>query len=127
MEGRTLEIELPLPAKALSPNARVHWSALASAKKAARMDANIATQCACNNSGQEWDQLAKATMQATFYHATKANRDDDNLNASLKAYRDGIADSGLVANDRDITSLPPIQLIDKQNPRLVVTIREVLP
>lgn len=124
---RSLEIELPLPAKALSPNARCHWGAKSAAVKQARGDARLATISAAIDSKHEWSPLAKATMQATFYHRTKARRDDDNLNASLKSYRDGIADSGIVADDNQITMLPPVQLIDKTNPRVLVVITEVLP
>lgn len=125
MTPRTLEIELPLPPKALSPNTKCHWAAKAKAVKQARGDAKLATISAAIDSKQDWSPLAKATMQATFYKRTAHVSDDDNLNASLKSIRDGIADSGIVSDDKFITMLPPVQKLDKANPRLVVVITEV--
>jgi len=38
---------------------------------------------------------------------------------------DGIADAGVVANDHDLTQLPAVQRIDKEHPRVEITITEV--
>jgi len=126
MTPRTLTIVLPLPARVLSPNVKSHWGSKAAAVKQAREDAKLATIAAAIDSKITWKQLEKATMQGTWHKRTKHISDDDNANASLKAYRDGIADAGIVSDDRHISMLPPVQLVDKDNPRLVVVITEVL-
>lgn len=123
MTPRTITIELPLPDKVLSPNARgKHWAKKSHAVKMARMVAGGIARSAW----QQQEPMEKATLQATFYHRTKAKRDDDNLNGSLKAYRDGIADAGVVRDDHDMKNLEPIQLIDKEKPRVEITVTEVV-
>lgn len=112
----TVTVTLPLPAKCLSPNARVHWAKKAKATKNARFMAYIALAMPYP---PRWE---RATLGMTFYWPTKAAHDDDNAAASCKAYRDGIADAGIVANDRGISTLPPVMLHDKKNPRVVLTI-----
>jgi Holliday junction resolvase RusA-like endonuclease len=61
-------------------------------------------------------------MQAVFYWPDKRRRDDDNASASLKAYRDGVADAGLVSDDSSIRALPAVLDMDKQNPRVQITL-----
>ena len=77
---------LPWPPKECSPNARVHWS------KKSKAAAKYKHEC--------W-ALTKAhgmilpegdlALWIDFYPPDKRNRDDDNLIASFKSGRDGIA------------------------------------
>jgi len=112
----TLVVVLPIPNKILSPNARPHWAAKAKAVKAHRQ---IAYLTASTRSQGHW---RSATIRYTFYWPTKAKRDDDNAVAMCKAYRDGIADAGVVVNDSAFSTLPPVMLHDKKNPRVEIEI-----
>jgi hypothetical protein len=120
----SLTITLSLPAKELSPNysAWTHGKKMAKArqKKLAEEEAWAATKEAIGRRNNPmWE---KASLQATFYFATNRGRDMDNANASLKKHQDGIAMAGLVTNDKVITPLPPVMLIDKDRPRVEITI-----
>lgn len=57
-----------------------------------------------------------------FYLPDARPRDDDNLCAACKAYRDGIADA-LQVNDNQLSmaSAPTIR-IDREDPRLIITL-----
>lgn len=85
-----LHITLPWPPRALSPNVRVHYMALARAKKRYRQACHlqaIAGHCR---------QMAPDTrlhLRLTFVPPDKRRRDLDNLIASMKAGLDGVADA----------------------------------
>lgn len=88
-------IVLPWPDRRLSPNARMHWAHLAKVKKQARHDARILTTLAL--SLKQKREIAaidgKILMTVTFYPPDARHRDDDNMIASFKAARDGIAEA----------------------------------
>lgn len=111
-------IVLPLPPKMLHPNARPHYMAKARATKKARADAGWLTLVSMNDADVGKPRWPEAACRARFYFAKPANRDRDNLIAWLKAYFDGVADAGLVANDAGITHLPVEHFIDTANPRV---------
>lgn len=94
-------IDLPWPHKSLSPNARVHWAEKARATKKAR---EWAQWVSCSYGPIEASEL-KVTV--TFNPPDRRSRDDDNLMSSVKAYRDGIADS-LEVNDKVFRMQPPV-------------------
>ena len=83
-------ITLEWPDKRLSPNARVHHMQLARVKKAARQEAH-------------WLSLAELPdldlgggpidVHIAFYPPDKRRRDRDNMQYSMKAALDGIADA----------------------------------
>lgn len=119
----TITITLPLPHKNLSPNARCHWAAKAKAAKMARYDAKRATLRAIALLDLDGLPLWKsATVQATFYKRTSHVTDSDNALASLKNAFDGLADAGLIANDRGLTHLPVKFAVDKNDPRVELTV-----
>jgi crossover junction endodeoxyribonuclease RusA len=111
-------ITLPLPHKDLSPNARVHWSKKHSQRKKQRNTAGVIAYS--SELGQA--KLTRAKVQATFYHTERRNRDGDNFLAMLKGAFDGLADAGVVANDSGFVHMPVRFEIDKDNPRVEVTI-----
>lgn len=81
-------ISLPWPAKALSPNfrSRSHWprtNAIAAHRKLAWGATLQAMGCAATGE----------LLAVTFNPPDRRKRDDDNMIASAKAYRDGIADA----------------------------------
>jgi crossover junction endodeoxyribonuclease RusA len=83
-------ITLPWPPKILSPNARVHWAQKSKAAKAYR----AVCWALCKEAGL----VAAVTtgrlhLWLDFYAPDKRRRDDDNMIASFKAGRDGIADA----------------------------------
>jgi crossover junction endodeoxyribonuclease RusA len=98
-----LRIVLPWPDKRLSPNARIHWRAKAAIKAKARADAHfLALEAAGYSLGSIRTDLAgdaPIPLCVTFYPPDKRHRDDDNMVASAKHARDGIADA-LKVNDR---------------------------
>jgi len=114
-----LTICLPLPARALSPNAKSkHPMILHRHKKAAKQRAYIETRRAAGMF--RLPTFTRYTL--TFHHSTNRNRDDDNAAASCKAYRDGIA-AGLGVDDNTLRLTGETRLlIDRENPRLEITL-----
>lgn len=80
-------IFLPWPDKRLSPNARIHWAALAKVKKKAKTDAYYTALEAYI--GQI--DVDKVHVKYTFFPPDRRTRDRDNLISSCKALQDGIA------------------------------------
>lgn len=81
-------VTLPWPPKALSPNARLHWAALAK-HKALYRDACY-WQCMQQKLRAPHTD-GKLHLWIDFYPPDKRHRDDDNLIASFKSGRDGLA------------------------------------
>lgn len=118
-----IEIELPLPHKNLSPNARCHWRAKAEQTRKHRHWASIRTTAAMNGLGWRCKpRWINATVQATFYFKDRRRRDKDNLLASLKSVFDGITDAGIIGDDSGLTHLPVKVEVDKENPRVVLKV-----
>ena len=116
----TVVITLMLPARALSPNARNHWRIVSKDKRYYRQMASINARLAHN--GQPFKA---ATCEARFFFKDdKRKRDRDNLLASLKSAFDGLADGGLIENDRDLTHLPVKVGIDNDRPRVELHVTE---
>lgn len=116
----SLTLQLPVPVKELSPNARIHWSAKARAVKAARVAARIEAVRVLN--GIRAPRWPRAGYCATLFHLTARTPDPDNFNASLKAYLDGIADAGVVSNDRGLWPERPQFCRVERMPRVEITI-----
>ena len=116
-------VTIPIPNRVLSPNARAHWRVVAAAKKALRME----TCCAARNAldacyGPMWKS---ASVAVTWYTKTRRRPDEDNARSSLKAAFDGLEDAYILANDRGLSHEPMVFEVDKANPRVVLTVREV--
>lgn len=98
-----VRVSLPWPATGLSPNARLHWSKVATLKGKAKVDAMYLTYdalpCGIKEARQYFAGDGPIIYQVTFYPPDKRHRDDDNMIASLKAARDGIA-AALAVNDK---------------------------
>ena len=85
-----LWIETGWPSPTLNPNSRANRWDLAKARRKARADGFIATLAAL--AGNPW-KMPQGRVKLTI-HAhppVRRRRDDDNLTASAKPYRDGIA------------------------------------
>jgi crossover junction endodeoxyribonuclease RusA len=88
-------IELPWPAKELSPNARGHWAKMARFKKGAR---ELAHWTALEGGWHGYGNIATTLEFApkigiTFCPPDKRRRDLDNAIAAFKSAQDGIADA----------------------------------
>lgn len=115
-------LTLPLPARDLQPNKllRVHWAKRSRLVNKARGEARLVASNAAG-SDREWNQ---PELRATFYMRSKREMlDDDGATGWLKSYRDGIADA-LGINDRCMRTAVPVQLLDPNDPRVVIEIVE---
>lgn len=83
-----MELTLPWPPSALSPNARQHWSALARAKKAYR--AACAAQALAQ--GARRIKASRLHLSLTFYPPTRRAFDLDGLLSRMKSGLDGLSD-----------------------------------
>lgn len=118
-EDGALTISLPLPPAELSPNKRVNYHKKASKTRSARHRAKLEIILA---SAMFTFPKAFSKYSLTFYHNVIRDRDDDNAAASCKAYRDGIAD-GLRVDDKTLRhSGNTDMLIDRNFPRLEITL-----
>lgn len=82
-----LELKFPWPPKELSPNKRLHWAKVAKVKKQYRQACYLLTK-------QAGEKLqGKLSVDIEFVVPDKRNRDDDNMIASFKAGRDGVAEA----------------------------------
>jgi len=123
----TVSIILPLPPRILSPNCPPgtrggRFARAAASKKYKRL--------ACEAARAEQIESApweKATIQATFFHKTERRRDDINHMAMLKAAYDGLVEAGLLFDDdsKHLTTLPATFEIDREDPRVMLTVSRV--
>jgi hypothetical protein len=77
--------------------------------------------------GVETGPWEKVEMTAVFFHKTDRRRDGVNHNAMLKAAQDGIVEAGLVVDDdaKHWTTMPPVFRIDREFPRVEITIERI--
>lgn len=105
-------VRLPLPAKELRPNARVHFMARARAKKKARTLACDFTYRALNAAGLL--NFTPTSYRIIWYYWGMIS-DVDNCLAACKAYLDGCSDA-LHVNDRQfrVTGIERVHCRDKR-------------
>lgn len=122
---KSITITLPLPPRALNPNSRPHYMTKAAKTKKYRTDAGFAALHASSRRTEEtlcpW---SRATIQVRWFHRTASFPDPDNVIAWLKAAFDGIADAGVIANDRDVEYPPVIIEKDSDDPRVEIEVTE---
>jgi len=94
------DLILPWPSADLSPNSRGHWGKRMRATKEARgLAFFMARKIGWNVSlSKPWQNDAPVRLHIDVFPPDRRRRDDDNLSARFKAYRDGIADA-LGVND----------------------------
>lgn len=96
-----IRFTLPWPHKDLSPNGRKHWAVKAKMTKAARADAYYTAHL------RAWrfpSVRGRYKVHMAFAPPDKRRRDIDNLIASAKAHRDGIADALGIDDSRFVLS-----------------------
>lgn len=116
--GGCSTIRLSLPAHPCNPNSRAHWAVKARAVKALRTEAYLVAATTRN-------QFSHPLISATFYHAAKRVRDRDNAIASLKGAIDGLVDGAVFANDALVQWGAIEFCIDKDDPHVVLLIKEM--
>ena len=95
-----IEIVLGWPPSDLSPNKRLHWAKLASAKKQYRKDCYSVSKEQLKKYRGVYDNIPeKLVLEMTFIPPDKRSYDRDNLVARMKAGIDGLADA-LRINDK---------------------------
>jgi crossover junction endodeoxyribonuclease RusA len=92
------KITLPWPPKQLSPNARVHWAIKARIVKKYRADCYYLAR----QENVDLPKSEKIHLFVDFYQPDRRRRDQDNIEASMKAAYDGVADALLVNDSRFI-------------------------
>ncbi len=128
--GRTWEIRLPWTKPPASANDRDHWRVKARKVSTIRQSAKYIVQDAMSAFPFPMPATPKRiAVGLTYVPRDKRRRDPDNLVVPLfKALCDGIVDAGIVPDDTPaymVRSMPQI-LPPDGDPRLVLTIREVL-
>ncbi len=83
-----MELTLPWPPAACSPNARVHWTRKRKAAKSYRAACHLLAKQAGIKAPE-----GGALLKLEFVPPDRRRRDDDNLLAMFKAGRDGLADA----------------------------------
>ena len=100
-----MEVTLPWPPSALSPNARVHWRRRAVIARQYR-DACFVLARNAGLKSVPWE--GPIQLQLDFIPPTRHARDDDNLIAAFKSGRDGLA-RALRVDDKRFQSRPVIR------------------
>lgn len=99
-----VEITLPWPDAKLSPNARLHWAALASAKKAYRRECCFATlEQRAYGAGELIRPDDQMSLEVVFYRPQARNFDRDNLLARMKSGIDGMCDAFEIDDKRFVS------------------------
>ena len=88
MSNPIFTLTLPWPPKELSPNARLHWRAVAKAKKAYR----AACGWTAKEQGARRIEAGKLHLTLTFVPPNRRAFDLDNALARMKSGLDGLAD-----------------------------------
>jgi hypothetical protein len=114
--GGGLTIELGWPARALSPNSRAHWAERHRFAKAAKDTAYWALReklppCFKHNG-------ARMSLTIIAHPPSSRTRDDDNLIASFKPFRDGLALA--LGCDDSLFDQQPIQWAEPCKPGKVI-------
>jgi Holliday junction resolvase RusA-like endonuclease len=122
----SIRVELPLPPQVLSPNKRPHWRTKAAAVSQYRGVAKIAAMIAVGTDRKAFEAAqfpwGCATAQVHWFHAG-IQPDRDNVLSSLKSAFDGIADSGVIGNDRELIHLPvQFYKVSKDEQGVIITV-----
>lgn len=97
-------VNLPWPPHQLNPNKRLHWSRKSRAARLYRNMCYVIAKNAVQSSDCNPDYSGKMVFSIEFFPPDKRRRDDDNMLASFKAGRDGVADALGVDDNKFVTS-----------------------
>lgn len=125
-----LTIVAPLPTRRLFPNARSHWRPKAKETSKNRNASRVAAISAVRSIkgwrsyGFPWSDVV---VRITWYRKTRRVIDADNALAALKSTIDGVVDSAVLDDDRELIYLPIEFDLDKKNPRVEITLTKRVP
>lgn len=120
-EGERIVVILPLPDRRLHPNGRCDKFVKAALTASARQEAKITAQEALRCQRPMWS----AAHGFRRVYLTRRNvADADNIPTWTKAYLDGIADAGVVTNDRVIVWATDEIAADRTMPRVEIELRK---
>lgn len=120
-----IELHLPWPPSKLSPNSRVHWAQRSKLAKQYRTECFRSARSAVQ--GMDLSDLQAQTAKGSialfidFCPPDRRHRDDDNVIASFKAGRDGIADA-LMVDDKLFRIHPFLRDVPAPGGQVVVRI-----
>jgi hypothetical protein len=119
----SLTFQLPVPSPKLSPNGRYHWAVKADAVADARTTARNEAVRVLADAGIQPPRWKQAKLTAILFRTNdKTTPDPGNFLASLKAYEDGLADAGIIENDRGLwPERPRFERVDSM-PRVEITV-----
>jgi Holliday junction resolvase RusA-like endonuclease len=117
---KCITITLPHPPLPLRPNSRTHWRKKAQSVKAYRQQAKVyAIGALAMQNAPLWE---KAKVQVVWRCTKRIHPDPDNIIASLKAAFDGLADAGVVTDDRGLWPERPVIETGAHWPEVVLTV-----
>ena len=107
-----IEIVLGWPPSDLSPNKRLHWAKLATAKKEYRKNCLSASREQLKKYSKLDNLPERLVLEMTFIPPDKRSYDRDNLVARMKAGIDGLADA-LRINDKRFNTVISTMDLDR--------------
>ena len=119
----TIALSLPTPPMMKHVHAKGHWRARYAATHPARRGAYLCAVAALGRS--EPPRWKRARFVYNFYWGDARSRDPSNALAACKAYQDGLADAGIVEDDRGVFPAVGAWEIDRERPRLEIVCEEV--
>lgn len=122
-----ITITIDIPPRILSPNGTGHWAQRSAAKKSQRQAGYILAIEAMNKAGITDIPWKKPRVELAWF-AGQRNWVPDVQNAigCVKALIDGVEDSGLFVNDKDLEWGRIIRDVDKEYPRVVLSFDNVV-
>ena len=104
-----IEVVLGWPPSDLSPNKRLHWAKLASAKKQYRQKCNSVAKEQLKKYKKITENIPeRLVLEMTFIPPDKRSYDRDNLVARMKSGIDGLADALKINDKRFNTVISPM-------------------
>jgi len=120
----TIKITVPIPSNKLSPHAKGHWRAKSALTKKTREAARLMALVALDGRTPPMWSLTTASMVG--YFPSRCRWDHFNLIGAMKPTLDGIADAGIVENDRWLRpGTFDFDRIDKANPRIEIILTKM--
>lgn len=115
-------VNLPWPPSQLNPNKRLHWSRKSRAARLYRNMCFVLAKSAIESSDYHYAGVGKMVLSIEFCPPDKRRRDDDNMLASFKSGRDGVADALGVDDNKFVTSFEVCSPVP--DGAVIVTIQE---
>jgi Holliday junction resolvase RusA-like endonuclease len=120
-----ITLDLPLPPQELHPNSRAHWRIRNQAKLAWQEAIGLLVLAHPNRRLVKPFYGATVSLRFFFRDRRGLRSDRDNLIAAMKYGFDAIVKSGLLVDDHGLIHQGVDLCVDRKNPRVEVTLREI--